>query len=158
MKECKECGKLTENKTYCSRSCNAIGNNKNNNRWKNFETKKKTQKRICDNCNTEYYGQNERFCSNECRYSFTEKQIIEGNGFRIAVRNYLIRKKNCCFICGITDWNEKPISLEMDHIDGNCKNNRLENVRLLCPNCHSQTDTFRVKNKGNSSRKRYQYY
>ena len=52
-----------------------------------------------------------------------------------------------CDVCLITDWNGKDISLELDHIDGNSSNHNLNNLRLLCPNCHSQTDTFRSKNK-----------
>jgi len=50
--------------------------------------------------------------------------------------------------CGISDWKGKPITLELEHIDGNKYNNRLENLKLLCPNCHSQTKTWRGrKNK-----------
>ena len=48
-----------------------------------------------------------------------------------------------CSDCGIERWNNKEIGLELDHIDGDAANNNLENLRLLCPNCHSQTDTFR---------------
>jgi hypothetical protein len=47
-----------------------------------------------------------------------------------------------CSICGITSWNGKPISLHLDHINGRTTDNRLENLRLLCPNCHSQTPTY----------------
>lgn len=47
-----------------------------------------------------------------------------------------------CKICEIIEYNNRPISLQLDHIDGNSKNHRLENLRLLCPNCHSQTDTW----------------
>jgi len=42
---------------------------------------------------------------------------------------------------------DQPIPLELDHIDGNHQNNALDNLRLLCPNCHSLTPTFRGKNK-----------
>lgn len=50
-----------------------------------------------------------------------------------------------CSICNIDKWNGEKIVLQMDHIDGNSRNNCLENLRLLCPNCHSQTNTFSGK-------------
>lgn len=51
-----------------------------------------------------------------------------------------------CNICGISEWQGNKLSLQLDHIDGNNKNNLVDNLRLLCPNCHSQTDTFCGKN------------
>lgn len=50
-----------------------------------------------------------------------------------------------CEICGIPEWNNSKISLELDHIDGNSRNHALHNLRILCPNCHSQTPTYRNK-------------
>lgn len=55
---------------------------------------------------------------------------------------------NKCSQCGIQDWNNKPIVLEVDHINGDWSDCRIENLRFLCPNCHSQTDTYSGKNKG----------
>ena len=52
-----------------------------------------------------------------------------------------------CAICGLTQWLDKPISLQLDHINGINNDHRIENLRFLCPNCHSQTDTFAGKNK-----------
>lgn len=52
-----------------------------------------------------------------------------------------------CNNCELTDWLGNPIPLELEHIDGNSSNNKLENLELLCPNCHSLTDTYRGKNK-----------
>ena len=51
-----------------------------------------------------------------------------------------------CDLCSISEWKEQPISLHLDHINGDKFDNTLENLRLLCPNCHSQTDTYCGKN------------
>lgn len=51
-------------------------------------------------------------------------------------------KENKCEICGITEWMGKPLVCHLHHIDGNNKNNTLENLQILCPNCHSQTDNY----------------
>ena len=50
--------------------------------------------------------------------------------------------ENKCAICGLTEWQNKPITLQLHHIDGNPNNNCLDNLQLLCPNCHSQTDNY----------------
>jgi hypothetical protein len=51
-------------------------------------------------------------------------------------------KENKCEECHITDWNGKSLNMQLDHIDGNPHNHLLENLKMLCPNCHSQTETF----------------
>lgn len=50
-----------------------------------------------------------------------------------------------CEKCKISSWNNSHISLELNHIDGNSRNHELLNLELLCPNCHSQTETYRSK-------------
>lgn len=50
--------------------------------------------------------------------------------------------ENRCYKCGLTEWMGKPISLHLEHIDGNPTNNQVCNLAILCPNCHSQTDTY----------------
>jgi len=55
--------------------------------------------------------------------------------------------ENKCCKCGIKDWNGEELNMELDHIDGDRTNHLLENLRMLCPNCHSQTPTHRAKNK-----------
>lgn len=50
--------------------------------------------------------------------------------------------ENKCACCGISEWNGKPIVLQLHHIDGNHNNNNLENLQILCPNCHSQTENY----------------
>ena len=55
-----------------------------------------------------------------------------------------------CTCCGNTEWLSNPIPLELDHIDGNSENNSLTNLRLLCPNCHALTPTYRGKNKASA--------
>ncbi|MBP7316103.1 MAG: HNH endonuclease [Chitinophagaceae bacterium] len=65
------------------------------------------------------------------------------------LKNRLIRegiKKNKCENCGISEWDGKSLQMELHHIDGDRTNHKLKNLRILCPNCHSQTETFRAKN------------
>ena len=69
---------------------------------------------------------------------------------RIVLRRYIIKNDLIpykCAICGCTEWQGKTLSLELDHINGINNDNRLENLRFLCPNCHSQTSTYGSRNQ-----------
>jgi hypothetical protein len=55
--------------------------------------------------------------------------------------------QNQCALCSIVDWLGQPLTLHLDHINGDRYDNRLENLRILCPNCHSQTPTFAGRNQ-----------
>lgn len=91
------------------------------------------------------------------------KNVISNPGFPLSVhlvegrftnshrlRKRLIREgyfKHKCYRCDLSEWNGKKIPLELEHINGNKSDNRLENLTILCPNCHAQTPTYRGKNK-----------
>ncbi len=63
-----------------------------------------------------------------------------------------------CWICKNSSWMEKSIPLELDHIDGNVDNTNEVNFRILCPNCHAQTSTYKAKNKGHGAKCRQKMY
>jgi hypothetical protein len=74
---------------------------------------------------------------------------------RYHLKNRLIAtglRQNRCEECGIDEWRGKPLSLALHHINGDGLDNRLENLAILCPNCHSQTPNFGVKNWQSSNR------
>ena len=78
------------------------------------------------------------------RSSYTNRQALK----RKLIKADLL--ENLCVICHMgPEWNGKPLVLQLDHINGVGDDNRLENLRLLCPNCHSQTDTFGYRGKKN---------
>lgn len=67
-----------------------------------------------------------------------------------SVRNALFKrglKEKICESCGLREWKNKPIPLEVHHKDGDKYNNELENLEILCPNCHYFTDTYKTKNR-----------
>ena len=103
-----------------------------------------------------------KFCSNACQGLFkwvseTVPRIEAGlvpDGSP-ALKKYLIETRGeSCENCGQeSTWNNKPLVLQLDHIDGDSDNNFPSNIRLLCPNCHSQTENFGSKGKGSRYKK-----
>ena len=101
----------------------------------------------------EEYGIKTLFIS-ESLYSKQPKALseilVENSNYKAQdLKRRLIKeglKKDICEVCGQSaEWNGKPLVLQLDHINGNHYDNRLENLRIICPNCHSQTDTFANK-------------
>jgi len=80
------------------------------------------------------------------------KEILEGKHptyQTLKLKNRLFRegyKDKICEICKNTEWLDKPIALELDHIDGNSRNHLLSNLRIICPNCHATASTYRGAN------------
>ena len=74
-------------------------------------------------------------------------------------RNYIMeQQKHCCAICGMSnEWNGKPLVFVLDHINGDAAYSARENLRLICPNCDSQLDTFKSKNKNSARTKRKEF-
>ena len=167
-KLCLECGsaipyeKKSQNK-FCNKSCSAKYNNKGVRRHGNPSKKNESlprtilQKPTCIQCGETCKINKAKYCSNKCQHIFQYNQRLENwisGKSTPSKRNFFVKYLTetygyKCSCCGISEWNKKPIVLEIDHIDGNSENNEPDNLRLICPNCHSQTETYKGKNAGN---------
>lgn len=159
---CEECKSPTNNPRFCGHSCSTKHQNRTQH-WRNISGKNK-KFHPCNAC-LKPCELRRTFCSGKCHKQFLYDRIINtwkktGEIGKSTLYTYLFKKQNgCCSSCGINDWNNKPIRLEIEHVDGNSGNNFENNVCLICPNCHSQTPTFKGRNKGNgrhARRMRYQ--
>ena len=135
------------------------------------------KKYYCLNCGKElkYKSSNSfhKFCDNKCQAEYNYKQYIErwknnlesglSGKYQLSqhIRRYIFEKyNNKCCQCGWSEINpySNTIPLEIDHVDGDYTNNKEENLRLLCPNCHSLTPTYKNLNKGKGRTDRLKYY
>jgi hypothetical protein len=81
----------------------------------------------------------------------TLEQLFDQPRSRSTVKRHLLKAGilfNVCEECGLDEWRGKSISIQVDHRNGIRDDHRIENLRMLCPNCHSQTDTFGARNRG----------
>ena len=161
--KCVTCGKEHEvDKRANSKRCKCDTCRKN----------KKTKKlKICVHCGNSLVNMKaKKFCSKKCKLDFYYNKYIERwkRGLETGLkgvdqlsnhlRRYIFEKYNHkCANCGWKKINQytKKIPLQVDHIDGNHKNNKEENLILLCPNCHSLTPTYGGANRGNGREYRY---
>lgn len=166
LKYCLYCGKLLNGdnrKKFCNQSCSASYNNhKRNKQVINVQ-----ERHNCLNCGKELKNAQLTYCSIECQNEYKKNNYIERwkigkengqsgvGGVSTIIRRYLFEKyNNTCQLCG---WGQKnkytnKVPLQIHHIDGDCTNNKEDNLQLLCPNCHSLTETYGGNGKHKSKR------
>lgn len=105
--------------------------------------------RKCMVCETIVEARN-KTCSRSCANKLRLGSTYKTNPTRMVLKTRLAEERGYkCELCpNKGKWKGKPITLHLDHIDGDKKNNALGNLRLLCPNCHSQTETYAGRNIG----------
>jgi hypothetical protein len=157
-RDCKNCGVrvFDANKiSFCSRSCAAVFNNQ----MREARAPKLMKSFTCLGCGKKRDRRKNsqgRFCDNKCqaahRWSETRQRIEQGNMVGIgllSLKRFITetRGPNCSECDQPPWWNGKPLTLEMDHEDGDRANNHPLNLRLLCPHCHTQTPTWGKKKR-----------
>ena len=127
---------------------------------------KEKEFRKCNNCKKKHLTKN-LFCTRTCRDDFRFKETIKSikrgelkDTNRGTIKKAVLRLYgHKCQICEFTEWQGQKIPLILDHIDGSHENNRLDNLRLVCPNCDAQLPTFKSKNRGKGRKNRtIEYY
>lgn len=135
--------------------------------------KVKASFKICVNCGKEFVhhsGYSGKYCCSECeldyKHKIAYKKILDGDA-SIMRANYnprafkqdIIKEQGgVCAICKrLPEWEGKPLVFILDHVDGRASNNHRSNLRCICPNCDSQLDTYKSKNK-NGERSYYRYH
>jgi len=127
--------------------------------------------RTCTGCDTQISYYNKSGMCPKCLKEKQDKEQIDkwlqtgDTGYSISstirgcIRKYIYDEQNGkCAICNMDDiWNGKKINFILDHIDGNAANNDRSNMRLICPNCDSQLDTYKSKNKNSARNFRHNY-
>ena len=147
--------KVISGKHFCSRKCQQEASIK--------------YKGNCLYCKKILVGKARKYCSNRCQFIINNQVNInkwksgEIEGINASenlkpwIKRFLIEKNgDKCSKCGWCEINSitKKVPIQVDHIDGNYKNNLEENLILLCPNCHSLTPTYGALNKGKGREKR----
>ncbi|GAA4159697.1 HNH endonuclease [Gryllotalpicola daejeonensis] len=153
MVKCGNCGTLTRNAKFCSRSCSASFNNRGVRRYPVRDWGG------CRNCGAALHEGQFVYCSELCsqlgRKNLTVQKWLEFGSNNVgrlsqSIRAYILdAQAGACALCGMpAEWNGAPLVFVLDHIDGNSQNNWRDNLRLVCPNCDSQLPTYKARNRG----------
>lgn len=125
---------------------------------------------ICKNCGSEIKistWKYQKFCNSDCYNEYKSKNLYQyyinnqeefchEKNMRFVKKYILKEQDNKCSICYHNNiWNNQSLIFVLDHIDGNAHNNRRINLRLVCPNCDSQLNTYKSKNKNSARKNRY---
>jgi len=139
--------------TFCNHSCRA-----------QFHNKKRGTTGRCLACHVKVKGKR-KFCSGNCSSAHRTASTLETirtTGVAphpVTAKKFLTAQHGYrCAQCETVDWQGKRLVLTLDHIDGNPYNNAIVNLRLLCPNCHSQTPSFTGRNRGKGRSARREAY
>ena len=148
---------VSRNRRFCSQSCNA----KYHNRIRIYESGI-TNKCFC--CGDDLENKKNKYCNRVCENLYNQNIVfkkIENGDTTLYERNYkkylIYKYGEKCMECGWCEVHSITgnVPIQMEHIDGHSENNKLDNLKLLCPNCHSLTSTYGFLNKGNGRKKRY---
>lgn len=122
----------------------------------------------CLNCGKEFKNNRSegKYCSISCQQEYqsnlkyinylqNQEQFSDVEMSPKWIKKHIIKEQhNKCSICGLDPyWNGQELHFILDHIDGNARNNLRQNLRLVCPNCDSQLDTYKSRNIGKCTRK-----
>lgn len=153
MEKCKRCGVKFEPqkglKKYCSLSCRNTRNHSEETKRKIRKNTKIAMSQLSDDVK-KHMGEapNSPSAIAKRKQTWVKKLLstnfedLKYNGLRGRV---ILEQNRKCNKCGLDEWLGKPLTLELEHKDGNRSNNTRENLEALCPNCHSQTKTWRGK-------------
>lgn len=128
---------------FCNQRCAASQNNRG------VARNPRTRSVVCANCGATKENRANKYCKgcsdSHIYNSITTLTLANVRTDRSRKMILLRERGHQCEICLLTEWRGKPIPLDLDHIDGNPDSNDADNLRLLCPNCHAQTDTYKGK-------------